>query len=80
MSEIFLTLPEVCGRIHLRKSWVYDAVQRGDFPKPVHLTPRRVAWRESDVQAWMAERVAASAAAPAWGTENRKRRKNAVHG
>lgn len=63
MSEIFLTLPEVCGRICLRKSWVYDAVQRGEFPKPIHLTPRRVAWRESDIEAWKADRIAASVAA-----------------
>lgn len=63
MTDLFLTLPEVCGRICLRKSWVYDAMQRGDFPKPVHLTPRRVAWRESDIEAWKADRITASVAA-----------------
>jgi len=59
MNETFLTLPEVCGRICLRKSWIYDAVARGDFPRPVHLTPRRVAWRESEIEAWKAEKIAA---------------------
>lgn len=59
----FLPLPEVCQRICLRKSWIYDAMQRGEFPRPIYLTPRRVAWRESDIEAWMAERIAASVAA-----------------
>lgn len=58
MSDTFLTLPEVCGRICLRKSWVYDAVSRGEFPKPVHLTPRRVAWRESEIESWKAAKIA----------------------
>lgn len=59
MSDAFLTLPEVCQRICLRKSWVYDAVARDEFPKPVYLTPRRVAWRESEIEAWKADRIAA---------------------
>jgi prophage regulatory protein len=58
MSETFLTLPEVCAEICLRKSWVYDAVRRGDFPKPIRLTPRRVAWRESEIEKWKAAKVA----------------------
>ena len=59
MADIFLQLPEVWASICLKKSWVYDAVQRGDFPKPIHLTARRVAWRESEIEAWKAEKIAA---------------------
>lgn len=59
MPEKLLTLPEVCARICLRKSWIYSAVQRGDFPKPINLTPRRVAWRESEIEAWKADKIAA---------------------
>lgn len=58
MTEVFLPLPEVCERICLKKSWVYDAVQRGEFPKPVHLTPRRVAWRLSEIESWKAAKIA----------------------
>jgi hypothetical protein len=33
---------------HLRKLW-----QRGDFPKPIHLSPRRIAWNEQAVDEWI---------------------------
>jgi prophage regulatory protein len=31
---------------------IYRKIKAGDFPKPVRLGRRRVAWRESDVAAW----------------------------
>jgi predicted DNA-binding transcriptional regulator AlpA len=31
----------------------------GKFPKRVHLSPRKVRWIESEITAWIAERVAA---------------------
>jgi hypothetical protein len=38
---------------HLRKMWMADR-----FPKPVHLSPRRIVWREADIEAWLTERTA----------------------
>lgn len=63
MGETFFILPEVSADVKLGSSWIYDAVKRGDFPKPIHLTPRRVVWRKSDIEKWKADRVAASLAA-----------------
>jgi prophage regulatory protein len=31
---------------------IYRKIKAGDFPKPVRLGRRRVAWRESDIAAW----------------------------
>jgi prophage regulatory protein len=35
-----------------------QAVRRGKFPKPIKTGKRAVAWREVDLQAWLAARVA----------------------
>ena len=34
---------------HLRLLW-----KRGEFPKPINLSARKIAWRESDLDAWIA--------------------------
>jgi prophage regulatory protein len=35
-----------------------QAVRRGEFPRPVKIGKRAIAWLESDLQAWLAERIA----------------------
>lgn len=51
-----LRLPQVMARIGLKRSWIYAAVNRGDFPQPVKLSIRAVGWRVADVDAWIAGR------------------------
>lgn len=41
---------------------IYVLVEQGDFPKPIRLSPRRIAWRDSDIEKWIEERAAAQAA------------------
>lgn len=43
----------------LGKTSVYAAMQTGSFPAAVRLTERSVAWRESEVIAWVTSRVPA---------------------
>jgi prophage regulatory protein len=31
-------------------------VRAGTFPKPVKISPQRIAWREEEVQAWLVRR------------------------
>ena len=42
----------------LSRSGTYEAIERGDFPKPVKIGPRAVAWIESEIEAWKAARMA----------------------
>jgi prophage regulatory protein len=39
------------SRDHLRRK-----VKDGSFPPPIRLSDRRIAWREDDVDAWLADR------------------------
>jgi prophage regulatory protein len=44
-------------RTGLARTTIYLQIQQGTFPKPVSLGPRAVAWLESEVSAWITERV-----------------------
>ncbi len=55
----FLRLPEVMGLTGLTRSTLYDSIKRGSFPASVPLGGKSVAWLSTEVDAWMAERVAA---------------------
>ena len=51
--EKLLRLPAVCEKTGLGKSSVYALA---DFPKPLILSRRAVAWKESEIEAWIASR------------------------
>jgi len=53
----FLRLPEVIQISGYRRTTIYEMIKAGNFPAPVHLGPRAVAWVESEVEAWMQERI-----------------------
>lgn len=55
----FLRLPEVMGLTGLSRSTLYDAIKRGSFPASVPLGGKSVAWLSTEVDAWMASRIAA---------------------
>jgi prophage regulatory protein len=55
-AERLLRRPEVEERTGLSRSTLYDWMKRGEFPQPVKLGARIVAWRESDVTAWLENR------------------------
>jgi prophage regulatory protein len=63
-----LRLPEVLDRTGLGRTSLYVAMKSGAFPAPAHLGGRIVAWSESEVDAWIAARLAAR---PAVATEAR---------
>ncbi|ELE9736995.1 MULTISPECIES: helix-turn-helix transcriptional regulator [Enterobacter cloacae complex] len=57
-QERFLRLPEVIHQCGLSRSTLYDLIARDAFPAQVSLGGKNVAWLQSEVTAWMAERIA----------------------
>ena len=57
----FIRRQAVEDRTGMGKSLIYKLMARGDFPKPVQLSPGSVAWVEADIDAWQRQRIAASA-------------------
>lgn len=54
--EKLYRLPEVKATTGLSKSTIYAAILAGDFPEPVKIGVRAVAWRESDLERWASSR------------------------
>ena len=54
----FIRLKEVMHVTGLGRSSIYNYMAEGRFPKTVSLGGRAVAWVESDIELWMAEKVA----------------------
>lgn len=54
VAPLLYDLQEVADAVALSTRGVQRLVQEGSFPKPRALSPRRVAWRVVDVEAWVA--------------------------
>lgn len=52
-----LRLPDVERLTGLRRSAIYEQMQRGVFPRSVKAGKRAATWSESAVQAWIADRI-----------------------
>jgi len=52
-----LRLPEVKDKTGLSRSSIYAFAKSGNFPKAISLGPRAVAWIESEITAWVNEKI-----------------------
>lgn len=62
MADIdkLLRLPTVTEIVALKRSAIYQKVRDGEFPAPVRLgSGRSVAWRASQIKAWVDSRESA---------------------
>ncbi len=57
-ARLFARLPTVIQATGLGRSTICRLVANGTFPAPVHLGPRAVAWRWSDIDRWSQTRGA----------------------
>jgi prophage regulatory protein len=63
--QMLLRLPRVEAITGLKKSQIFDAIQRGVFPRPVRIleSGRAVGWLETEIAAFLESRIAARDAA-----------------
>jgi prophage regulatory protein len=64
-KERLLRLREVKARTGLGTTTVYRRMAEGTFPRPVDIGGGRVAWRESQIDAWISMRIEAAETEPA---------------
>ena len=60
-----LKRPEVETMTALSRSALYEAMARGDFPRPIRIGPRGVRWIAAEIQEWIAVRPRAGSDRPA---------------
>lgn len=56
MAEVLQKLQDVINATALSRSSIYLKISEGNFPRPLKLGTRAVAWRASDIQRWISER------------------------
>ena len=59
MSDQFLRRREVQKRTSLSNSTIWRLESRGEFPRRRKISPGAVAWLQSEIEAWIAERECA---------------------
>lgn len=52
-----IRLPEVQRLTGLKRSGIYEQMQRGTFPRSVKVGPRAATWSEAAIQAWITDRL-----------------------
>lgn len=53
----FLRIKQVKEVTGMSRSWIYEAIRRGDFPAPISLGARAVAWDSAAIAAWQTTRI-----------------------
>jgi prophage regulatory protein len=60
MVQKILRLPAVKTLTGLSRSTVYQKISLGEFPTSISLGARAIGWLESDIEAWIGDKVDAS--------------------
>ena len=55
--ENFLRLSDVMKRTGLSRSTIYLNIKNGNFPRNISIGARSVGWLESEINAWMQNRI-----------------------
>jgi prophage regulatory protein len=56
--RLLLTIDDVHDLTRLSRAQIYNLMGKGQFPRPVALGVQKRCWVASEVEAWLAERVA----------------------
>ena len=60
MNAKLIRLPAVKQMTGMATSTIYASMARGEFPKPIKLGARAVAWRVEEIEHWIDSRQAAA--------------------
>ena len=71
VGDRLLRIKAVVGKVHLSESGIWAAVRAGTFPRPVRVSKQVTAWRESEIDSWIA---ALPTADPSVGNSPKHRR------
>jgi prophage regulatory protein len=63
LPDRWMRIDPLSKQIGLRKTWIYDAIKRGDFPAPIKIRGARVnLWSSRSIAAWQARQLEEEAA------------------
>lgn len=56
-KKSLIRLPGVMSRTGESRSTIYDKIPRGEFPAPIKIGPRAVAWIESEIDDYIEQKI-----------------------
>ncbi|WP_274851348.1 helix-turn-helix transcriptional regulator [Serratia marcescens] len=57
MSQSLIRMSETTKRTGYGKAWLYRLITQGRFPRPIKIGSRAIAFVESEVDAWIKQRI-----------------------
>ena len=54
LRDRLLRQAEVEAKVGFKKTKIWELVSEGSFPEPIGIGPRAIAWRESEIDTWIA--------------------------
>ena len=69
LRSTLLPIGAVCAATTLTRGPLYAAIKKGEFPPPVAVSARRVAWRSNDIEAWIDSRPVKAASIETGGAQ-----------
>lgn len=57
VQDRFLRLEDVINKTGLKRSTIYNLINKNAFPKSIAITSTSVAWLESEINQWIQEKV-----------------------
>lgn len=60
MTKRYIRRPDVEAMTGLSSSTIYRMMSAGEFPKPIKITRKAVAWAEDEIADWLASRPVAA--------------------
>jgi prophage regulatory protein len=64
MPEKLLRLKDVQERVPYSRAQLYALMSENQFPKAIAIGLRAVAWRESEIDAWISSKIVAAGGKP----------------
>lgn len=58
MEQKIIRLPALKEKLGASRSFIYDSIKNGTFPRQISLGIRAVGWIEAEVDAWIQSRIA----------------------
>lgn len=59
-ADRVMPAPAVLQKVNLSRTTIWRMVKRGEFPKPIRLSPGRVGWSANTVEQWLASKMEAA--------------------
>ena len=55
-GQFLLNLSQVIKKVRMSRTWIYSAMDRGAFPRPICTGKRSVRWIAAEIDAWIESR------------------------